>query len=176
MVIFKNFIFITRFAIVHSLAALAACSFIWFAAHEWQASALTSLDQLQSQVYSALEQPRAAAPTPTAEPATTGPDPSGWPSRHSADALVEQASQQAQRKGLAVRAVSVAHNAATPSAWGRVMLEVSTTGPYAAQKAWQASLQQVHPALAVQSVRWQAASAPVAGLDAQWTWVLHVRD
>lgn len=158
------------------LTALSICALAWLAAHEWQASALTSLDQLQSQVDASLRWRGAAAQTPTPESTARGIDAKEWPSRHSADALVEQISQQAQRQGLAMRAVSVAHNAATPSAWGRVALEVSTTGPYAASKAWQASLQQAHPALAVQSVRWHAASAPGAGLDAQWTWVLHVRD
>lgn len=127
----------------HSFAALIVCASALLGAQQLQSVALKSLHKVQTSLQSVL--------------------------RHSADALVEQASQQAKRQGLAMRAVSVAHNAATPSAWGRVALEVSTTGPYAASKAWQASLQQAHPALAVQSVRWQAASAPGAGLDAQWT-------
>lgn len=158
------------------LTALFSIALVWVGVHEWLSSTLTVVDELRSRVGAAHPLSAAAALQPNPEPALTIVDTADWPSRHTVDALVEQASQNALRQGLAIRAVSVAHHAATPSVWGRVVLEVSTTGPYAAQKSWQASLQKSHPALAVQSVRWQATPASGSGLDAQWSWVLHVRD
>ena len=158
------------------LTALFAIALVWVGVHQWFSGTLMVVDELRSRVGAAHTLSTAAALKPNPEPVLRDVDTAEWPSRHTADALVEQASQQAQRQGIAIRAVSVAHHAATPSAWGRVVLEMSTTGPYAAQKSWQASLQKSHPALAVQSVRWQATPASGSGLDAQWSWVLHVRD
>lgn len=92
------------------------------------------------------------------------------------DAVVQQASQEAVRWGLVVRSLSVSHQASTPPAWGKVTLEVSTVGTYVASKAWQSGLMQAFPSLAVQNLRLQSAPGSPGSLDAQWTWVLHVRD
>lgn len=96
--------------------------------------------------------------------------------RKAVNEVVQQASQTALSQGITIRSLSVSHQIASPAVWGKVTLDVSTTGTYSALKAWQSTLSQRFPALAVQSLRMQAAAAPSGGLDAQWVWVLHVRD
>lgn len=99
-----------------------------------------------------------------------------WPLRQSVDEVVQQASELAARSGVNIRSLSVSHQPASPAASGRVNLEVSAGGSYAALKAWQADVSQRFPALAVQNLRMQATAGAVNGLESQWTWVLYVRD
>lgn len=96
--------------------------------------------------------------------------------RQTVDEVVEQLSAAGLKQGLSIRSLAISHQAATPSSWGKVMLDISTTGSYAASKAWQAALMQSFPTLAVQNLRLQVSPGSTNGLDAQWTWVLHVRD
>lgn len=103
--------------------------------------------------------------------------PTQWPHRAEVDQVVQNASFAAVKQGLTIRSLSVSHQAATPTAWGRVTLDIATNGSYAASKAWQAALQHRHPALAVQKLQLQTgATAMPSSIDGQWTWVLHVRD
>jgi hypothetical protein len=104
-------------------------------------------------------------------------NPSEWPTRAEVDAVVQLAGETAQAQGVTLRSLTVSHQAASTQAWGQVTLDASTSGSYAALKTWQDGMQQAFPSLAVRSLRLQAAPAGgEGGLDAQSTWVLHVRD
>ena len=137
-------------AAFHGLAALLVCSLAAIVAGHWHAPAEHAVDQLLAERNS-LEQQKTtegehATAAASAQPQTREP----WPLRGSVDTLVQQASLEALLRGLVVRSLSVSHQAATPTAWGKVNLEVSTTGTYAAFKVWQAGLMQAFPSLAVQ--------------------------
>lgn len=112
---------------------------------------------------------------PMSPPANTGPRQK--PPRVEADDVVLQAGEAAQVYRVYLRTLSVSHQSTSTQASGRVTLDVSASGSYAALKAWQTALQQRFPALSVQSFRMQASpSSAGAALDAQMIWVLHVRD
>jgi hypothetical protein len=111
-------------------------------------------------------------------PAEQGSLPSAleWPLRQSVDEVIQQASQSAVRFGVNIRSLSMSHQPASPAVWGRVSLQVSAGGSYAALKGWQADLSQHFPALGVQNLRVQAPTGSMTGLESQWSWVLYVRD
>lgn len=98
--------------------------------------------------------------------------------RTEVDAVVRAASESAKSQAMTLRTLSVSHQPASVNVWGKVTLEASASGTYAALKVWQSGLQAVFPSLAVQTLRLQSASAAPTpgGLEAQWTWVMHVRD
>jgi hypothetical protein len=101
---------------------------------------------------------------------------SRWPLRDQLDDLIREAGGAAHAHGVAVRTMSVSHTPTSAQAWGRVALDVSASGSYAALKTWQAAMQQGFPALSVQSLRLQGNTPNMAGLEAHAIWVLHVRD
>lgn len=105
-----------------------------------------------------------------------GLDPQGWPERAKAEDLVGYAGRMARVHGVHLRSITVAHHPATARDWGRVTFEVAGSGAYAGLKAWQAEMQANQPALAVQQLRWQSGRNSAGLLEAQWTWVLYVRD
>jgi hypothetical protein len=143
-----------------------------FKQHSLTQQQQTTLDQAHLQM---LANESGANPLPAhAQPAL---NPSEWPARAEVDAVVELAGLTAQAQGVTLRSLTVSHQAASTQAWGQVTLDASTSGSYAALKAWQDGMQQAFPLLAVRSLRLQAAPAGgMGGLEAQWTWVLHVRD
>ena len=99
-----------------------------------------------------------------------------WPLRQSINEVVQQASQAAMHSGVSIRSLTGSHQLASHGTLGRVNLDVSASGGYAALKAWQADVSQHFAALSVQGLRVQAAAGTAAGLESHWTWVLHVRD
>lgn len=163
----------------HALAALACCgafaglvSLILLAQSKGVDEAQAALDGARLASTGGLaERPRMAA-TQAAQRT-----PEGWPLRSQVDEVVQSASRAAEKHGLIMGSLSVSHQTATPSTWGQVTLDVMTIGSYAASKAWQASLQQRYPDLALQKLQLQSGSvASSASLDGRWRWVLYVRD
>jgi hypothetical protein len=107
----------------------------------------------------------------------TSMEPVNWPLRADVNEFLRHAGETAQARGVALRTISVSHQAASVQAWGRINLDVSAYGRYAALKAWQSAMQQRSSSLSVQSLRLQGSASSGSGdLDAQAIWVLHVRD
>lgn len=160
----------------HAFAAVLLCFVAVSGASQWRTRAERSIEQLHA-AQTALEQLNTAEGRlkTVADPAQAL-RPEQWPLRQSIDTVIQQASQEALRLGLVVQSLSVSHQAASPAGWGRVNLDVSTAGSYAGSKAWQAFLMQNFSTLAVQNLRLQALPGLATGINAQWTWVLHVRD
>lgn len=162
----------------HALAALACCGALAGLASLFFQAQSSGLDRVKAAADDALrssvgrpELPRMAG-MQVAQSA-----PASWPLRSQVDEVVLMASRAAAKHGLIIGSLSVSHQAATPSAWGQVTLDVVTIGSYAASKAWQAALQQGYPDLALQKLQLNAgAVASTASLDGRWRWVLHVRD
>lgn len=182
MTMFETFLFTgqgrpfgLRSPAFHMLAALVVCSLVAVCAHQLGARSQGEVQQMQAELIASTRQNALPGLLPPAAQ-TPAHEAAPWPLRQTVDEVVQQASQEALRAGVGVRSLSVSHQSASPAAWGRVNLEVSASGGYAALKAWQASLSQRFPALAVQNLRLQAVPGSPAGLEAQWTWVLHVRD
>ena len=182
MTLFESFIFFDqgrpfslRSPVSHLFGALAVCSLVTVGAYQMYDRSQSKVLQLQAELIASTQQsalPRVrslTAQVPALRPAT-------WPLRQTVDEVVQQTSQEALRAGVAVRSLSVSHHAPSPVSWGRVNLEVSAAGSYAALKAWQADVSRRFPALAVQHLRMQAAAAGAAALESQWTWVIYVRD
>lgn len=100
-----------------------------------------------------------------------------WPLRLDVDEVLRHAGEIAEAQGVALRTISVSHQDASVQAWGRVTLDVSASGRYAALKAWQSAMQKDFSSLSVQSLRLQGNPNSGPGdLDVQAIWVLHVRD
>lgn len=166
----------------HVSFALAGCLGVG-----WLAQTLLSQHQQgERQLENAIalaQQPLAglgalAVAASTSQAASPELDPSAWPPRSAVDELVKAASETAKARGLAIRSLSVSHQPASANAWGKVPQEASASGTCAALKGWQSGLQAQFPRLAVQALRMQSAWATPApeGRQAQWTWVMHVRD
>lgn len=157
----------------HLVYALALCLLAAWGADLLSSRAEEKLQQSRVKMNLVIQQSSKSEPS-AGNAATHHTD--QWPSRHITNEVIQQASEEASRRGMVVRSLSVTHQAATASSWGKVMLEVSTRGSYAASKAWQSALMQVNPSLAVQNLHLQAVPASPGVLDAQWTWALHVLD
>lgn len=160
----------------HAMAAFALCALAALMSYVWAKCQANAVDDAQ-QSLQRLKTSRPQTPrlqTPTGSPQRKLSD--QWQPRSSIDEVVHQASLSAASLGVGVKTLAVSHQAQTPTAWGRVAVDVSATGSYSAMKSWQASMAHRFPALAVQSLRLQTDAAHAAGLSAQWVWVLHVRD
>lgn len=100
-----------------------------------------------------------------------------WPLRMEVNEVVRHAGEIAEAQSVSVRTISISHQPVSVQAWGRVTLDVSASGRYAALKAWQSGMQKDFSSLSVQSLRLQGNSNSGSGdLDAQAILVLHVRD
>jgi hypothetical protein len=142
----------------------------------WDARLERDLTRLHAERF-ALEQAIGEDPTSIADGSNPHPKAGQHlPFRHSIDYVVQRIGEEAARQGLALRSLSIAHQAASPSAIGTVGLEVSTLCQYASCKAWQSVLTQTFPSLAVRSLRLQPAAGSSGEIDAQWTLVLYVQD
>ncbi|MCD2513773.1 hypothetical protein [Comamonas endophytica] len=157
----------------HLVYALALCSLAAWGTALLSTRAEEKLQQSRAKMDLAIQQGSKPEP-PASDAATHQTD--QWPSRHSTNEVIRQASEEASHRGIVLRSLSVTHHAATASSRGKVMLDVSTRGSYAASKVWQSALMQGNPSLAVQNLRLQAVPGSHGVLDAQWTWVLYVHD
>lgn len=160
----------------HLIAVLTIFSIAVVCAHQLRGHSKNTVQHLQTQLRLATAQNTTAKLSASAiEPVSThGID--QWPSRQSVDAVVEQAGQEALRRGIVIRSLSATHQAASSSSWGKVTLDVLTIGSYTASKAWQSALMEAYPSLALQNLRVQTAPGALGVLESRWTWVLHVRD
>jgi len=118
----------------------------------------------------------ASSPQTRIEALSSSKDPVHWPPRTEADEVVRKAGEVAEVHGVSLRTLSASHQTASTQIWGRVTLDVTLSGSYAALKAWQAAMQQRFPSLSVQSLRMQGIPSSAGAQDAQLIWVFHVRD
>lgn len=157
----------------HVARAFAFCAVFAVSAYGLASFEQSKLQRLQAEA--AASQSTVALPVLPAEPVSS-PLAVEWPLRQAVDEVIQQAGLAARRSGVNIRSLSVSHQAASPAARGRVNLEVSAGGSYAALKAWQSDVLARFPALAVQNLRMQVAAGGAAALESQWTWVLYVGD
>lgn len=163
----------SRSASVHLAGALVVCAAFAMAGYglvSWERSQTQRVQTEVTGLERTMVLPSVPAEQVAAQPALE------WPLRQSVDEVIQQASQSAVRLRVNIRSLSVSHQPASSAAWGRVSLQVSAGGSYAALKGWQADVSQRFPTLAVQNLRVQASAGSTAGLESQWTWVLYVRD
>lgn len=163
----------SRLASVHLASAVVVCAAfatVGYGLVSWKRSQTQGVQNEVAALERTMALPNVPAELVAAQPALE------WPLRQSVDEVVQQASELAVRGGVNIRSLSVSHQADSPAAWGRVNLEVSAGGSYAALKAWQAAVSQRFPSLAVQNLRMQAAVGGAAVLESQWTWAMYVRD
>lgn len=166
--------FTSRSASVHSAGAVLVCIALAMTGYGLVSWERSQTQRVQTEV-AALERSIALPSVPAEQGAARSAV--EWPLRQSVDEVIQQASQSAVRLGVNIRSLSVYHQVASPAAWGRVNLEVSAGGSYAALKGWHSAVSQKFPSLAVQNLRMQVATGGnPAGLESQWTWVLYVRD
>jgi hypothetical protein len=160
--------------------ALLVCSLIFATSNVL----LSTQEKSTQAAFASVEQARAqlaADPLPNADTAVptlhANLEPVNWPLRADVNEVLRHAGETAQTQGVALRTISVSHQDASVQAWGRVTLDVSAFGRYAALKAWQSAMQKDFSSLSVQSLRLQGNPSSGSGdLDAQAIWVMHVRD
>lgn len=157
----------------HVASAVATCAVLGVAAYKLVSLEQSKVQRLQAEV--ATSERTVALPSLPAKQ-SSGPSAVEGALRQSVDGVIQQANQSAVHLGVSIRSVSVSHQAASPAALGRVSLEVSAGGSYAALKSWQAEVLARFPALAVQTQRMHAAAGDAMALESQWTWVMYVRD
>lgn len=160
----------------HLLAALTICLLTVACAHQLRGHSKNTVRQLQAELRLATTQKTTVKLSASAAAPVSAHGIDQWPSRQSVDAVVEQAGQEALRRGIVIRSLSATHQAASSSSWGKVTLDVLTIGSYTASKAWQSALMEAYPSLALQNLRVQTAPGSLGVLESRWTWVLHVRD
>jgi hypothetical protein len=141
---------------------------------------LDSQEEQTVATQSALFQQRQLAKSPNQDIGLTtssaGIAPNTWPARADVDHVVQLAGKSALELNVSLRSINVSTRSASVQSWGSVSLDVSGSGSYSALKAWQSGMQKAFPALAVQTLRIQAPPNGAGLVEAQWTWVLHVRD